>query len=115
MNYRTNNYSSELINSMRAAFFSDMEQGGLEELPLAQMQHLIDQGADPDDLLAQILHTIRLMGGQFNVPWVFSLERKEMSLGMNIPMGRTRGEVTKTNLVRDVVLECMISSQKTKS
>ena len=96
---RTNNYSSELIDSMRAAFFSDMERGGPEELPLAQMQHLIDQGADPDDLLAQILHTIRPMGRQFDAPWDFSLEHEEMSLGTNISAGRTCGKVAKTNLV----------------
>jgi exonuclease III len=44
----------------------------------------------------------------------FDVERELMDRGRIVPSGRDRGQVVKTSLVRDVVLERMMTSQRTK-
>jgi exonuclease III len=49
-----------------------------------------------------------------DVNFNFDVERELMDSGRIVPSGRDRGQVVKTNLVRDVVLERMMTSQRTK-
>jgi exonuclease III len=49
-----------------------------------------------------------------DVDFDFDLERERMDEGRTVPSGRDRGQVVKTAFVRDVVLERMMTSQRTK-
>lgn len=90
MRVRANAYHSPVHNDIRAAFLGENEYGEPWENPI-----------EPE-------------WGYFPAEWDLIKERKAMDEGRNVPPGRTRAEVTKVNLVRDVVLERMMHSQRTK-
>ena len=95
MRVRSNRLSSDIHRDIRAAFLGETSGG---ELALTSAD-------DP---------VIRPVWGSFDVDFDYIGERQDMDEGMNVPPNRTRGEVIKTALVRDVVLERLMSSQRTK-
>lgn len=109
MSCRSNQYNSTMLQAMRMVFFRDREEGGPPEVDTRLLQQWIENGNDEEDFI------IRPIAGRFDAPWDYVSERRSMDEGRNIPAGRTRGEVTRTNLVRDVVLERMMSSNHSKS
>ncbi|KAH9957559.1 hypothetical protein BJV74DRAFT_891343 [Russula compacta] len=84
---------------LRTAFFGEDEQGELASL---------FGGPDGDEPL------LRPERGHLTFWWDLLDEQAEMERGRTIPTSRSREEVTKVNLVRDTVLERLMSSQKTK-
>lgn len=96
MSVRANGYTSETITGLRAAFLGQTSEG----LP-------------PEETTESQL--IRPKHGMLEeAEWEFPRERQAMDLGRVVPQGRTRGEVTKMALVRDTVLERLMSSNKSK-
>jgi len=95
MRVRSNRLNSAVHQDIRAAFLGESSEG---ELAIA-------------DLDAPI---VRPIWGTIDADWDYVEERQRMDEGVNVPPNRTRGEVIKTNLVRDVVLERLMSSQRTK-
>ena len=81
---------------LRTAFLGETEMGTLSP---------VDEEAPFGALLAGIF-----VDTEFDT----AAERDRMDLGRPVPPGRDRGEVVKTAFVRDVVLERLMSSQKTK-
>jgi hypothetical protein len=102
---RANQYSSNLTKQLRAALIGETEEGDPAEGPLfdpANRDFMIDQGLDPAG------------DSWFNRVWDPVRERREMNKGRTVPPNRTCEDMEKLSLVRDVVLERMMSSQKTK-
>jgi exonuclease III len=90
---RANQYSSTLTKNLRTALIGETEEGDPAEGPLfnpIEGDFLTDQAWDPVK------------------------ERREMDKGRTVPPNRTREDVESLAFVRDVVLERMMSSQKTK-
>ena len=96
---RANAYTSGMQRGLRTAFFGEDEQGELASL---------FGGPDGDEPL------LRPERGHLAFWWDLLDERAEMERGRTVPTSRNREEVTKVNLVRDMVLERLMSSQKTK-
>jgi len=96
LNNRSNSYTSKVQRDLRAAFLGDDEQGGP---PIIQPE----------------AHLIRpLFGELIDADWDLVRERDAMDEGRNAPEGRTRLEVIKMTLVRDVILERLMSANKSK-
>ena len=106
---RSNAYNSECMSIMREVFLGDSSEGGPREVDPDALREWVDWGNEPEDFV------IRPVNGSFDAPWGYILERHEIDMGRNIPAGRTRWEVTQTNLVRDVVLEREMTSRRSKS
>jgi exonuclease III len=95
MSVRSNSYSSKFIRGLRSAFLGETDEGepprSTTEAPLS-----------------------RPIWGELDAAWDLPSERTAMDRGRIVPEGRTRGEVTQVALVRDAVLERMMSSNKSK-
>jgi len=91
MRDRSNEYSSRVQRNIRSAMIGETEEGTPAEGPLF----------DPEC-------------GFLPTPWNPFVEREEMNRGRNAPPGRDRGELAQVAYVRDVVLERMMSGQRTK-
>jgi hypothetical protein len=97
MRNRANNYNSETQSQLRAAFLGEAETGGPPVI------------SDPE------AHFIRPTFGELTeAEWNLPRERQAMDMGYNIPVGRTRGELVKVNLVRDVTLERILSANRSQ-
>jgi hypothetical protein len=95
MSVRSNSYSSKFIRRLRAAFLGETDEG---EPPCSVTE-------------APLSHPL---WGELDAAWDLPSERTAMNRGRIVPEGRTRGEVTQVALVRDAVLERMMSSNKLK-
>lgn len=99
MKVRSNAYNKDQTTihaGLRTAFIGETEYGDLSPR---------DEDAPFGALLAGIF-----VDTEFNT----AAERERTDLGRTVPPGRDRGEVVKTAFVRDVVLERLMSSQRTK-
>jgi exonuclease III len=96
MSVRANSYTSETLRGLRAAFYGQTSEGepprGTLEAPLIRPEY----------------------GELVDAEWDLPAERLAMDRGRLVPQGRTRGEITKVSLVRDTVLERMMSSNTSK-
>ena len=92
MSVRSNQYRSELIEDIRAEMLGEGADGALVETPLLN-----------EDL------------GLWTGYWFPEEEYPVLENGVTIPRGRTRSEVAQLLLVRHVVLERLMASQRTKS
>jgi hypothetical protein len=95
MHVRSNPYRSDMQDSIQAAFLG-----------------VRDTGIPPEDTLEAPL--VRPIHGRLDAPWSYTDEHWSMNLGRSVPRGRTWWEVTQTNLVRDVILERMMNSNRAK-
>ena len=95
MQVRSNSYRSNMQDGIQAAFLGVRDIGlppaEVQETPLAHPEY-----------------------GLLDASWSYIDERQSMDIGRNVPRGRSRWEVTRTNLVRDVILERMMSSNRAK-
>jgi hypothetical protein len=91
MRDRSNEYNSTLMAHLRSALLGENELG----------EPVMEPVFDPNT-------------GFLPTTWESYTEREQMNEGRNIPAGRTRGEMNKITLVRDVVLERMMNCQRTK-
>ena len=96
MSVRSNNYTSHNLRGFRAAFLGQTSEG-----------------EPPSDTL-EAPHVRPQNGELVDAGWDFPTERLAMDLGRLVPQGRTRGEIAKVSLVRDTVLERMMSSNTSK-
>ena len=93
---RSNAYMSETQAGLRTAFLGQNAEGVPPDYPLEAplIRPRFGELADAD--------------------WDLPVERQEMDRGRMVPQGRTRGEATKVALIRDTVLERMMSSNTSK-
>ena len=105
MEVRSNPYVSETWLAIKEAFTGERITGG----PVEILEGDIPEGYNAEDLVIRPIH------GQIDAPWDYSLERQWMDEGRTVPRTRTRWEVVKTNLVRDVILERMMAANRSKS
>jgi exonuclease III len=96
MRNRSNRYSSSTMRGLRTAFLGETEFGS-PDIPMT---------GD---------YIIRPTWGELvDAEWDVIRERAAMDEGRNAPQGRTRGEVIKTAYVRDVILERLLSANRSK-
>lgn len=93
MRVRSNSYNSPLMQVLMSAMIGETELGEPVEAPTFHP-------AMGDSLAIGLWDPVK--------------EREFMDEGRVVPTQRTRGEATQVSLVRDVVLERLMSSQKTK-